>query len=159
VYAGMLTATDEGGDLSGIYLAARTSAPGGGGRYGVAYPAVPFDAAASGSVWLYGLRQDAIDRTNLALVNTGDVDSNPNVFTIELFDGNGGRKLSTLEGVSLNAKGWTQLPTLMAPGVTQGYARVTRVAGSNPFIAYAVVNDGGQPGERTGDGAFVPSSP
>ncbi|HEU0005293.1 MAG TPA: hypothetical protein VFS12_04810, partial [Terriglobia bacterium] len=159
VYAGMLTATVEGGDLSGIYLAARTSAPGGGGRYGVAYPAVPFDAAASGSVWLYGLRQDAVNRTNLALVNTGDVDSNPNVFTIELFDGNGGRKSSTLEGVSLNAKGWTQLPTLMAPGVTQGYARVTRVAGSNPFIAYAVINDGGQPGERTGDGAFVPSAP
>ena len=116
MYAGMLTARVEDGDLSGIYLAARTSAPGGGGRYGVAYPAVPFDAAASGSVWLYGLRQDAINRTNLALVNTGDVDSNPNVFTIALFDGNGGRKLSTLEGVSLNAKGWTQLPTLMAPG-------------------------------------------
>jgi hypothetical protein len=159
MYAGMLTARVEGGDPSGIYLAARTSAPGGGGRYGVAYPAVPFDAAASGSVWLYGLRQDAINRTNLALLNTGDVDSNPDVFTITLFDGNDGRMLSTLEGVSLNAKGWTQLPTLMAPGVTQGYARVTRVAGSNPFIAYAVINDGGQPGERTGDGAFVPSSP
>ena len=48
--------------------------------------------------------------------------------------------------------------TLQDPG-TQGYARVTRVAGSNPFIAYAVINDGGQPGERTGDGAFVAGSP
>jgi hypothetical protein len=37
MYAGMLTARVEGGDPSGIYLAARTSAPGGGGRYGVAY--------------------------------------------------------------------------------------------------------------------------
>ena len=37
-----------------------------------------------------------------------------------------------------------------ALGVTQSYARVTRVAGPNPFIAYPVINDGGQPGERTG---------
>ena len=39
------------------------------------------------------------------------------------------------------------------------YARVTRTAGSNPFISYAVVTDGGQPGERSGDAAFVFSSP
>ena len=42
-----------------------------------------------------------------------------------------------------------------APGTTHGYAHVTRTAGKNPFIAYAVVNDGAQPGERTGDGAFL----
>jgi hypothetical protein len=36
---------------------------------------------------------------------------------------------------------------------------VTRIEGKNPFIAYAVLNDGGQPGERTGDGAFVASAP
>ena len=46
-----------------------------------------------------------------------------------------------------------------AAGTRQGYARVTKVAGNNPFIAYAVLNDGGQPGERTGDGAFVGSTP
>ena len=162
VYAGMLTARVEEGDLSGIYLGVRTSAPGGGGLYGVAYSAVPFDAAASGSVWLYGLQQDTLIRTNLALVNTGELDSNPNIFTIELFDGSNGRKVSTVEGVVLNATDWTQLPSLLAhraQGVAQGYARITRVGGSNPFIAYAVINDGGQPGERTGDGAFVASSP
>jgi hypothetical protein len=49
-----------------------------------------------------------------------------------------------------------------APGVTQGYARVKRTertAKSGPFIAYAVINDGGHPGERTDDGAFLASSP
>ena len=114
------------------------------------------------AAWIFGLQQNGETRSNLALVNTGEVDSNPITFNIELFDGSTGTKVSTIEGVSLKAKGWTQLVTLLgqhAPGVTQGYARVTRVAGSNPFIAYAVINDGGQPGERTGDGAFVASSP
>jgi hypothetical protein len=41
----------------------------------------------------------------------------------------------------------------------QGYARVVRVSGNNSFIAYAVINDGAAPGERTGDGAFIASSP
>ena len=36
-----------------------------------------------------------------------------------------------------------------------GYARVTRLTGQNPYISYAIVNDGANPGERSGDGAFV----
>jgi hypothetical protein len=36
---------------------------------------------------------------------------------------------------------------------------VTRTKGTNPFIAYAIVNDGSQPGERSGDGAYVSSAP
>jgi hypothetical protein len=162
VYAGMLTATVEGGDLSGIHLAARTSAPGGGGRYGVAYPSAPFGATASSSVWLHGLHQDAINRTNLALVNTGEANATSNQFHIELFDGTTGLLVNTVEDMNPGPKCWRQIDSILArhaAGVTQGYARITRVAGSNPFIAYAVINDGGQPGERTGDGAFVSSSP
>ncbi|HVN82896.1 MAG TPA: hypothetical protein VMW38_28190 [Terriglobia bacterium] len=41
----------------------------------------------------------------------------------------------------------------------KGYAHITRTAGKNPFIAYAVVNDGAQPGKRSGDGAFISSVP
>ena len=43
-------------------------------------------------------------------------------------------------------------------GVQQGYAQVRRTAGANPFITYAVINDGAGPGERTGDGAYIGSS-
>jgi hypothetical protein len=160
-YAGALFATAAEGYFEGLFVGARTSATGGGGRYGLFYPAVP-SAASTTSTWILGLQQNGETRSNLALANTCEVDSNPITFNIELFDGSTGAKVSTIEGVSLKAKGWTQIVTLLgqhAPGVTQGYARVTRVAGSNPFIAYAVINDGGQPGERTGDGAFVPSSP
>lgn len=42
-------------------------------------------------------------------------------------------------------------------GTTQGYVRVRRISGKNPFLAYGVINDGGAPGQRSGDGAFVPA--
>ena len=94
-------------------------------------------------------------------MNTGETDGSADIFRIELFDGETGRLANSLE-TTLTAKGLTQIGTILtrhAPGTTQGYAHVTRIAGNNPFIAYAVLNDGGQPGERTGDGAFVASVP
>jgi hypothetical protein len=106
---------------------------------------------------LFGLQQNSENRTNLALVNTGEKDNSTDVFTIELYDGTRGSLVKTLENVSLGPRKWIQLNTILtqASGTTQGYARITRVAGSNPFIAYAVINDGGAPGERSGDGAFI----
>jgi hypothetical protein len=32
---------------------------------------------------------------------------------------------------------------------------VTKIGGDNPFLTYEVINDGGQPGQKSGDGAFV----
>ena len=159
-YVGPLFATVEG-SVSGIALAARTSAPGGGGRYGLYYTAVPYGSASTGSVWLYGLQQNSENRSNLAIVNTGESDGNPDIFQIDLFNGETGQKVATVQNVTVNAKRWLQIGTILAvrPGTTQGYARITRISGSNPFISYAVINDGGQPGQRTGDGAYVASSP
>jgi len=161
-YAGSLFAEAVGSDLSGVALAVRTSAPGGGGRYGLFYAAVPAGAASAQTAWIYGLQQNAENRSNLALVNTGETDSSSNVFRIELFNGSSGQKVNTIEGVILNPKGWMQIGTILAqyaPGVEQGYARVTRTSGANPFLVYGVINDGGQPGQRSDDGAFVASSP
>jgi hypothetical protein len=161
-YAGALFATVIGGDPRGIFLGARTSAPGGGGRFGLFYSAVPYYAATMTSAWFYGLQQNADNRSNLALVNTGEIDGNPDMFKIELFDGKTGVRVNTVEGITLDAKRWFQIGTILtqyAPGVEQGYAHVVRTSGNNPFIAYAVINDGGQPGERSGDGAFIVSSP
>ena len=31
------------------------------------------------------------------------------------------------------------------------------MSGANPFLAYGVVNDGGAPGQRSGDGAYLPA--
>ena len=148
------------GDTSSLFLGARTSTPGGGGRYGLFYVAVPYGLASTTDAWIYGLRQDGQNRSNLGLVNTGEANGNPDIFNIELYNGLTGVKVSTLGGITLNARQWTQIGTILAgSGISQGYAHVTRSSGSNPFIAYGVINDGSQPGDRTGDGAYIPSSP
>ena len=103
-----------------------------------------------------------MNRTNLALVNTGENGATPDIFRIELFDGNTGQKVATVDDLVLDASRWTQINTVLsqyAPGVTQGYAHITRISGVNSFIAYTVINDGGQAGQRTGDGAFLSSAP
>ena len=103
--------------------------------------------------------QNGGSRSNLALGNPFGYLS---VFRIELFDGNTGTMLRTIENVSLPEGGWTQLNGILrdySPGVQQGYARVTPVTDGNGFVTYGVLNDGAAPGERTGEGAFIASSP
>ena len=161
VYVGALFAKVNGGDVGGVFLGARTSTPGGGGRFGLFYTAVPNGAASTNSAWLYGLQQNAENRTNLALINTGEEDGNADLFTIDLFNGDTGQKVNTIQ-VTLNAKSWQQFGTILstyAAGTTQGYARIKRTSGINPFITYSVVNDGATANARTGDGAFVQSTP
>jgi hypothetical protein len=92
------------------------------------------------------------------LVNTGESDDSSDVFRIELFDGDTLAKVNTIDGIVLGPRQWIQFQMILdqyAPGTRQGYARVSRTSGVNPFIAYAVLNDGGEPGARTGDGAYV----
>jgi hypothetical protein len=159
---GALFATVENGDCNGLFLAARTTTNGSSGKFGLFYSAVPYGSTATQSVWLYGLQQNEENRSNLALVNTGETDSWDDTFSIELYDGNTGKLVNTVAGLVLPARGWKQINMILAqyaPQVKQGYAHVVRTNGSNPFIAYAVVNDGAQPGERTGDGAFISSAP
>lgn len=156
--AGALFVTDTSGDSSGLFLGARTSAPGGGGRYGVFYPATASGRATSTPVWLYGLQQNSLTRSNLALVNTGETDSSASVFRIEIFDGDSGLRAASFDTEPLASSGWTQIGMLLlnhAPGVSNAYVRVTRLTGSNPFLSYAVVNDGPAPDTRTGDGAYL----
>jgi|GEM_PF-1048782 len=156
-FAGALFATDATGDLRGVSIGARTSSPGGGGRYGLFYSAVPAGSEATTSAWLYGLQQNGENRTNLALVNVGSVDATSDVFHIDLYDGATGQNAGSTDA-TVPAKGFYQIGTILAAyasDTTGGYALVTRTSGNNPFVAYAVINDGGQPGQRSGDGAFV----
>lgn len=145
--------------LAGIFASARTTAEGGGGRYGLFTPAAPEEALARESARLAGLLQDGETRTNLAIVN---LDSSEGTFRVDVFDGETGRLAGSRDGIRLGASRWTQLDRVLvglAPGTRTGWARVVRTAGRGPFLAYAVLNDGGAPGERTGDGAFVEMTP
>ena len=159
--AGALFATVSEGDMSGIVIGARTGSPdGSGGQYGVFYNAVPDGLASAGSVWIYGLQQNATNRSNLALVNTGEVDDGNSLFDLDIYDGETGEMVTTVTTRAIPALGWHQINTILgnhAPGTTQGYVHVRKLPSNNPFLAYGVINDGGAPGERSGDGAFLPS--
>ena len=158
--AGALFARVNSGDMSGIVIGARTSTPdGGGGHYGVFYNAVPDGAAFTGSAWVDALQQNKENRSNLALVNTGEVDDTESVFNLDIYDGDTGGLVTTITR-TVPARRWHQINAILADnasGTTQGYVRIRQTSGTNPFLAYGVVNDGGSPGQRSGDGAYVPA--
>ena len=159
-YTGPLFATAEEGDMSGIVIGARTGSEGGGGQYSVFYNAVPFGEAFTKEAWVDGLQQNQENRSNLALVNTGEVDGSASVFHLEIYDGETGLLAETVVTKPIPARGWHQINGILgsyAPETRQGYIRILKVSGENPFLAYGVVNDGGAPGERSGDGAYLPA--
>ena len=159
-YAGPLFVVAEGGDMSGIVIGARTGSQGGGGQYSVFYSAVPFGEAFSREAWVEGLQQNEENRSNLALVNTGEVDGSASVFHLEIYDGATGMLVETVVTKPIPARRWHQINGILgsyAPDTRQGYVRIEKVSGENPFLAYGVVNDGGAPGERSGDGAYLPA--
>ena len=159
--AGAVFATARRGDLSGVVIGARTGSAGGGGQYSVFYNAVPEGAAFSHTAWIDALQQNRDNRSNLALVNTGEVDAGASVFQLDIHDGETGQLVNTVTGIRVPAQGWRQINGLLgkyAPGTTQGYVRIRKVSGNNPFLAYGVINDGGAPGQRSGDGAYLPAT-
>jgi hypothetical protein len=159
-FAGPLFVT---GNTDGIIASARTwnPDPSGAGRYGLFYGGVSYGTAAVNAAWLFGLQQTARSRSNLALVNTGEVDGSADTFVVELFSGETGQKLGQVTQL-VGARGFIQLGqvlTLVPGNASGGFARISRTSGNNPFIAYGVINDGANPGERSGDGAFVAMVP
>ena len=159
-YAGPVFIAAEEGDMSGVVIGARTGSEGGGGSYSVFYNAVPEGEAFAKEAWVDGLQQNEENRSNLALVNTGEVDESPSVFHLEIYDGETGLLAETVVTRPVPARRWHQINGILgsyAPETRQGYIRIEKVSGENPFLAYGVVNDGGAPGERSGDGAYVPA--
>ena len=160
--AGPLFATVADGNMEGIVVGARTVTPAvfAGGQYGVFYSAAPYGSAFSQVAWVEGLQQNQESRSNLALVNTGEVDDSHSVFAIDIYDGDRGLPVTTITGIRVPARGWRQINSILrdyAQETTQGYVRIRKISGNNPFLAYGVINDGGSPGERSGDGAYVPA--
>ena len=153
-YVGAVFATVAEGDMSGIVMGARTGSPDGrGGQYGLFYNGVPYGSASTMSAWIYGLQQNEENRSNLALVNTGEVDDSEIVFEIDIYDGEK-KSGPTTKTVIVGPRRWYQLNGILG-GRRQGYVEVRKTMGDNPFIAYGVINDGGKRGQRSGDGAYV----
>lgn len=126
---------------------ARTTTPSGAGRAGVGYRAV--DVSQPYPVYyVIGLQETEADRSNLGLANADE--AAPVTLRVKLYRGSDG-VATVLPDVTLPPGGWTQLDSVLRRiGTEQGFARVERVSGSGPFVAYAVLND-----NVTGDGSFV----
>jgi len=155
--AGPLFVSVPGGTAEGIAAGGRTfNAAPGGGTFGVFYNAVPQGGAFTTPVWLNGLRQDAESRSNVALFNTGEAGATDIGLRLDVFDGATGAPVAE-HRLRLGARAFTQLNGFLSqfPGLSNAFVRVVREDGTNPFYAYAVVNDGAGPGQRSGDGAFI----
>jgi hypothetical protein len=159
-YAGMVSVTlsDAVTNVTGL-AGARTTAPGGGGAYGVFTPGVSWTYTDTWSTWVFGLRQDASTRSNLALVNVGDGRAALTLH-VEIFDGDTGALAGQTPSVTIGPGGWMQFDAILAGfGVKNGFARVVYDDGSGSLIAYGVVNDGAAPSSGgTNDGSYVASS-
>ena len=161
--AGALFATAERGDMSGIVIGARTSSSDGrGGQYGVFYNAVPDGAAFTESAWVDGLQQDSENR------------SQPGPGQYRRESTHSPKASSTLRSTTETPAGWSgrSRPSRSPPGAgarstpsrptmpgepPRAMCGSARPPATNPFLAYGVVNDGGAPGQRSGDGAYVPA--
>ena len=135
-YAGPLFVVAEGGDMSGIVIGARTGSQGGGGQYSVFYNAVPEGEAFTEVAWVEGLQQDQENRSNLALVNTGEVDGSTSVFHLEIYDGETGLLAETVVTKPVPARRWHQINGILgsyAPETRQGYIRIEKVSGAEPL--------------------------
>jgi hypothetical protein len=152
-----------GGTPSGfVFAGARTSSLSlAGGQYGLFYTAVYPGMEAEENGCLFGLVADAENRSNIAIIHLGDSDSGQLTLELQVYDGEkGGTPAGTPVVVSLEPGQWHQETGLLAQkGVNKGWVEITRLSGTAPWYGYGVINDGGQPGQRTGDGAFVCSAP
>jgi len=162
-YAGSLAVTATGvAEPRDLFAAARVaSLSPATGSFGVFLPGLPDGAAASAEAWVMGLHSDVESRSNVAVLHAGEAGAPPLTLQVQVFDGErGGAAAGPPETLSLEAGGWRQLTDpLRARGVASGWARIQRTAGTSPWLAYGVVNDGAAPGDRTGDGAYVPMTP
>src|SRR5437867_1297772 len=136
------------------FVGARTTTPSGSGRAGLYYPGCNL-CSTTESVYLYGLRETVADRIHPALVNLGTVQAIS--LRVTLFSGQAGdsRNLVLSPDITLEPGQWQQLNSVLSQaGFSNGYALIERISGSDPYLAYAVIND-----NVTNDGSFVPAIP
>ncbi|MDE2962707.1 MAG: SBBP repeat-containing protein, partial [Acidobacteriota bacterium] len=158
-FSGSIFVTVDGdGDDSGYYVGARNANLVDGRRNGFVHAGVPYGDSHHSAAWVYGLRQDQEMRTDLGIVNTGELSDETSLFSVEIYDGETGMMVHTIEEVELEARKSIRLESILeqnAPETTQGYVRVSRISGSNPFVTFAVVTDGFPDSQSFEDAYFI----
>jgi hypothetical protein len=161
--AGALSVTFKNGtSVSSGFVGARTAAPVAGnppGEYGVFYSGVGPSFAALTEAWVYGLKQNGGNRSNLAVANLGD-GGDAITFRVDVYNGDTGRLAGSTSPAPLAPGGWAQInAVLQSFNVPNGYVRVVKLSGNSRFLVYGVVNDGGAPGQGTSDGSYIAGQP
>jgi hypothetical protein len=142
---GTLNAFFQGVSSPGdAFVGGRTSTPGAGGTFGLFYTA---SQTSTTTATIFGLQQNAAQRSNLALVNSGP---DPVTLSIQLLGPNG-EALSSPPNQTLGGFGWAQINQPLLGLAESGRAVITRISGTGPFSAYGVLNDA-----VTSDGSFIP---
>jgi hypothetical protein len=138
---------------SALAVGARTFVPlSPAGSYGLFYPALSANQCATGTAWVYGLQENASQRSNLAVVNRGDA-GDAITLRVTFYGANGGALGAPVDRVLAPGE-WTQLGRPLAGlGVAAGYAKVEKISGASRFAAYGVLND-----NVTSDGSYVAMS-
>ncbi len=128
------------------------------GSYGLFYDAPSDVEAAEEKATIYALRSvTGLFRSNLAVVHVpapgrpgGSID-----LSVQVYGASGAAAGAPLQK-TLAAGEWYQWSNVLAlaglPDGSYGYAVVTRTAGTDPFVAYGVVND-----MATSDGSYLPA--
>ena len=141
---GTLRVLFQGASAGEIFIGGRTSTPGAGGTFGLFYTGA---VSSTTTATIFGLQQNAAQRSNLALVNAG-----PDPITLRVaLQGPNGEALTSPADRTLQGFGWTQIDQPLLNLATSGRAIVTRISGVSPFMVYGVLND-----SATSDGSFVP---
>lgn len=125
-----------------------TTAPLPAGAAGLAYAGIADAALLRDPAVVTGLRESESQRSNLALVNPGDVAV---TLRVTAFAGDGTGRSALVTETTLPPRGFEQIDRVLGgPGYAQGWATVERVSGGADFAAYGVVND-----NVTNDGSFL----
>lgn len=138
---------------SDVAVTVRTSSLVPEGRAGLSYMAVPVATdALTGPAYLCGLRQNATDRTNVAVQHAGAYGNI--TLRVSLFSGDALLSDPQLVSeVALPPGGFKQFNGILhSQGLMldQGYVKIERISGEAPYYAYAVIND-----QANSDGSFV----
>jgi hypothetical protein len=166
-FVGSLYVECADSDVREMYAGARTASQSPateGGQYGLFSPELVINQAAfSDDGFIFGLRSDENNRSNVAVFNFYDgsreLDA-PAELALQVYDGDaGGIPAGVPEIVKVNPFEWKQVNNILAlKGVRNGWVKISFLNGTSsnhPWAAYGVINDGGGPGLRTGDGAYV----
>jgi hypothetical protein len=158
-HVGTLRVTVSGVPLAAVFAGARTgSLSSAGGRFGLFTPCVYQAGEAETEAQIFALRSDEQNRSNVAVTNSSPAGGSAVTLELRTFDGDAaGEERGQPRSVTLSPGQLEQFNNILATnGIRNGWVKITRTDGSAPWLAYGVINDGAAPGERTGDGAYLP---